>query len=156
MLIRRMKKEDVAAVYRIEKETFSEPWSGDSFERVLESKSNIYLIAEENGEILGYCGLWGVIDEGQITNVAVAEQYRRRGIAGRLLQELMKEAAACRYTEFTLEARVSNTPAIALYHKLGFHDEGVRRDFYNKPKEDAVIMWLSWNSLPLAERTKMC
>ena len=67
------------------------------------------------------------------------------------LRELMQQAAAADFTEFTLEVRVSNAPAIALYHKLGFHDEGIRKDFYSKPREDAIIMWNSWTRLPLGE-----
>lgn len=149
--IRRMAAKDVPAVVRIEQEIFSEPWSADSFRKGIEAQSDIYLVAEEDGEILGYCGLWGVIDEGQITNVAVAPQHRRRGVAEMMLRELMQQAAEARYTEFTLEVRVSNAPAIALYHKLGFHDEGIRKDFYSKPREDAIIMWNSWTRLPLGE-----
>ena len=149
--IRRMTAKDVPAVARIEQTIFSEPWSADSFRKGIEAKSDIYLVAEEDGEILGYCGLWGVIDEGQITNVAVAPEHRRKGIAEKMLRELMKQAAESRYTEFTLEVRVSNVPAIALYHKLGFHDEGIRKDFYAKPREDALIMWNSWTRLPLGE-----
>ena len=137
-----MQAADVLAVYRLEEEIFPDPWSADSFLRVLESENDIYLVAVEENEILGYCGLWGVIDEGQITNVAVAEKHRRRGIAKKLLCELMKEAVERRFTEFTLEVRVSNAPAIALYHQLGFREEGIRKDFYEKPREDALIMWL--------------
>lgn len=149
--IRRMTTKDVPVVVRIENEIFSEPWSADSFRIGLETKNDIYLVAEEDGEILGYCGLWGVIDEGQITNVAVAPGHRRRGVAEKMLRELMQQAAEADFTEFTLEVRVSNAPAIALYHKLGFHDEGIRKDFYAKPREDAIIMWNSWTRLPLGE-----
>lgn len=149
--IRRMTAKDVTAVVKIENEIFSEPWSADSFRIGLETKNDIYLVAEEDGEILGYCGLWGVIDEGQITNVAVALGHRRRGVAEKMLRELMQQAAEADFTEFTLEVRVSNAPAIALYHKLGFHDEGIRKDFYAKPREDAIIMWNSWTRLPLGE-----
>jgi len=149
--IRRMTTKDVTAVVKIENEIFSEPWSADSFRIGLETKNDIYLVAEEDGEILGYCGLWGVIDEGQITNVAVAPGHRRRGVAEKMLRELMQQAAEADFTEFTLEVRVSNAPAIALYHKLGFHDEGIRKDFYAKPREDAIIMWNSWTRLPLGE-----
>lgn len=145
--IRKMTAEDVPQVAKLEQEIFSEPWSADSFERVLESDSDIYLVAAEDGRVVGYCGLWGVIDEGQITNVAVAPDSRRKGVAGQMLTELMKEAIAHKYTEFTLEVRKSNMPAIDLYHKLGFKDEGIRKDFYNMPVEDAIIMW---------KRNKVC
>lgn len=139
--IRRMMLEDVPAVTAIEEQIFSEPWSADSFERVIDSESNIYFVAVEDGEIAGYCGLWGVLDEGQITNVAIDSRFRRKGIAEQMLNALMEEALRRRYTQFTLEVRFSNTPAISLYHKLGFKDEGIRKDFYTKPREDAIIMW---------------
>lgn len=147
LLIRRMKEEDVSQVAKLEQEIFSEPWSADSFARVINSDSDIYLVAVEGDTVVGYCGLWGVIDEGQITNVAVAPGHRREGIAGKMLTELMKEAFERKYTEFTLEVRKSNLPAIDLYHKLGFKDEGIRKDFYNMPVEDAIIMW---------KRNKVC
>ncbi len=140
--IRRMKPGDLEKVVEIERKTFSEPWTYDSFEHSLESGNDIYLVAEEDGEIAGYCGLWGVIDEGQITNVAVAENHRRKGVGKQLLLRLLEEARAKKYRVFTLEVRVSNKPAIALYEQLGFVKEGIRKDFYRKPREDAVIMWL--------------
>ena len=140
--IRRMKPGDLEKVVEIERKTFSEPWTYDSFEHSLESANDIYLVAEEDGEIAGYCGLWGVIDEGQITNVAVAENHRKNGIGKQLLLRLLEEARAKKYSVFTLEVRVSNKPAIALYEQLGFVKEGIRKDFYRKPREDAAIMWL--------------
>lgn len=145
--IRKMMASDIAQVAKLEHEIFSEPWSADSFERVIDSENDVYLVAAEDDKIVGYCGLWGVIDEGQITNVAVSPEHRRQGVAERMLTELMSEASARKFTEFTLEVRKSNRPAIDLYHKLGFKDEGIRRDFYNLPVEDAIIMW---------KRTKLC
>ena len=139
--IRRMTKDDLEKVVGIENETFSEPWTLDSFAHSLECDNDIYLVAEEDGEIAGYCGLWGVIDEGQITNVAVAREFRRKGVGRQLLTRLIEEAKAHKYSVFTLEVRVSNKPAIALYEQLGFVKEGIRRDYYRKPREDAVIMW---------------
>ena len=153
--IRQMTGRDIPVVAGIEQSIFSEPWSADSFRKGIEAGSDIYLVAEEEGEILGYCGLWGVIDEGQITNVAVVKKHRRRGIAEQMLRELMRQAAARRFTEFTLEVRVSNAPTIALYHKLGFKDAGIRKNFYAKPQEDAIIMWASWTRLPLGEDDKV-
>jgi len=142
--IREMRHEDIPEVVEIENALFSDPWSADGFNRSIDAASDIYLVAVEDGKIAGYCGLWGVIDEGQITNVAVAEAFRKRGIAEKMLNKLMTDAKEHRLTQFTLEVRVSNTPAINLYHKLGFVDEGLRRDFYTKPVEDAIIMW-KWN-----------
>ena len=92
--IRRMKPGDLEKVVEIERKTFSEPWTYDSFEHSLESANDRYLVAEEDGEIAGYCGLWGVIDEGQITNVAVAENHWKKGIGKQLLLRLLEEARA--------------------------------------------------------------
>ncbi len=140
--IRRMTVDDAERISEIEKGIFSEPWTADSFERAIDSGTDIYLVAEEDGEIAGYCGLWGVIDEGQITNVAVVPKFRRRGVAKELLTRLLSEAREHKLSVFTLEVRVSNRPAIALYEKFGFKVEGIRKDFYRKPREDAMIMWL--------------
>lgn len=142
MRIRRMQQNDIPAVYAIEVDTFSDPWSIKSFEDAISSGRDIYLVAEEEDTILGYCGLWGVAGEGQITNVAVAKEYRRRGVAEMLLCKMLELGKEQELEAFTLEVRVSNFPAIDLYHKLGFYDAGIRKDFYEKPHEDAIIMWL--------------
>lgn len=140
-MIRRMRMSDAEQVAVIEKSIFSEPWSKASFEESMEKSWNIYLVAEENDVILGYCGLWGITGEGEICNVAVREDCRGQGIAGRLLDEMLRLGEEAGIHEFTLEVRVSNAPAIHLYHKLGFVDEGIRKNFYSKPTEDAIIMW---------------
>ncbi len=142
MQIRRMNRDDITQVCAIENSTFSHPWSEESFLDAVNAEKDIYLVAEEEGSICGYCGLWGIAGEGQITNVAVSEQYRNKGYAGQLLCCLLQLGKEAGLYDFTLEVRVSNAPAIHLYHKLGFKDAGIRKDFYEKPKEDAIIMWL--------------
>lgn len=142
MKIRPMVGKDLKQVCDIENDTFSEPWSYNSFSTSLSSKDNTYLVAEEDGEVLGYCGMWGSIDEGQITNVAVKSNYRRRKIGHKLLSTLIEYGKDNGLIAFTLEVRKSNVAARELYENLGFTDSGTRKNFYSKPTEDAVIMWL--------------
>lgn len=138
---RRLRAEDVPAVSRLEEQTFSMPWSAESFRQMIEKEDTAYFVAEEEGKILGGCGLFLIAGEGNITNVAVAPEARRRGVATGLLTYLMSEGDRAGLTAYTLEVRVSNKAAIALYEKLGFVSEGIRPNFYEKPREDAVIMW---------------
>lgn len=141
MIVRQMEPGDIPQVVEIEKNTFSVPWSESSFTDTLNREDTLYLVAEEEGEILGYCGLWQSLYEGEIPNVAVKEGYRRRGVGKALLQALFLEGEKRGITAYTLEVRQGNTAALRLYEKLGFEAAGIRPGFYTKPKEDAVIMW---------------
>ena len=141
MLIRRLKIEDAAECYAIESATFSDPWSLESFEKEANAKDHIYLVAEDDGAIAGYCGCWNVCGEGQIYNVAVREDMRGKGLGRKLMTEILKEGEEAGITAFTLEVRLGNEPAKALYHSLGFEDAGIRKNFYESPTEDAIIMW---------------
>ncbi len=141
MQIRRMMQDDLIQVCEIENKTFSDPWSEKSFADSMNKQENIYLVVDEDGQISGYCGLWGVAGEGQICNVAVRETARNRGIAKAMLKEMMRLGDEAGLTAYTLEVRVSNAPAIKVYHSLGFENAGVRKNFYTKPQEDALIMW---------------
>lgn len=136
-----MSKADLEEVYQIEKESFQDPWSKNSFIEAISNKNNIYLVAIVDGLIAGYCGCYGVAGEGYIYNVAVGKNYRRQGIGFRLLQDLIEAAKSRGIESLTLEVRKSNLPAIKLYKKLGFVEAGIRKDFYTKPLEDAIIMW---------------
>lgn len=142
MQIREMMEEDLPQVYAIEQETFSDPWSEDDFRNSMKEPGNSYLVAEVDGTIAGYCGYWGIAGEGYIYNVAVKKEYRRHRIGYQMLKMLITESADRGITSFTLEVRKSNEAAIRLYESLGFESAGLRRDFYSKPREDAVIMWL--------------
>ena len=141
MLIRDLTSEDVVEVSRIEQEVFSMPWSPEDFLEMVEADYAYYYVAEEDGEIAGCCGIRNIAGEGEITNVVVAEKFRRRGIGRALMEYMLKEAPLHGIGDATLEVRVSNLPAISLYESLGFKGEGVRPNFYEKPKEDALIMW---------------
>ena len=140
MIIRTMQKGDVAAVAALEAQIFSMPWSAAGFADTLPREDVIFLVAYEQDELLGYVGIYCMLDEGEITNVAVAPAARRRGIARALLTELKQQLACRNVTQIVLEVRVSNEPAIRLYEQLGFSVLGVRKNFYEKPTEDAYIM----------------
>lgn len=142
MIIRKMSEEDLESVSIIERENFSQPWSKEDFRTATMNTNNLYLVVEIDGEIVGYCGYWGVIGEANIYNVAVKEEFRRRHIGYRMLSDLINKGMYNNITAFTLEVRCSNTSAIRLYERLGFINRGTRKDFYTKPNEDAVIMWL--------------
>ena len=140
MIIRTMQKGDVAAVAALEAQIFSMPWSAAGFADTLPREDVIFLVAYEQDELLGYVGIYYTLDEGEITNVAVAPAARRRGIARALLTELKQQLACRNVTQIVLEVRVSNEPAIRLYEQMGFSVLGVRKNFYEKPAEDAYIM----------------
>lgn len=142
MVVRKMEEKDINKVCIIEQQNFSHPWKFRDFLNSCTNDENLYLVAAEKDEVVGYCGLWGVSGEGQINNVSVQDTYQNRGIGYMMLSGLIKEGMRMGLEAFTLEARVSNTAAIKLYHKLGFQDAGIRKGFYDSPKEDAVIMWL--------------
>lgn len=141
ILYREMRAADVPLISRLEEETFSMPWSAASFLQMIEKEDTAYFVAEENGQLLGGCGLLMIAGEGNITNVVVAPGARRRGVATGLLTYLMAEGDRAGLSAYTLEVRVSNAAAIGLYGKLGFVSEGIRPNFYEKPTEDAMIMW---------------
>ena len=139
--IREMQLSDLPEISRIEKENFSLPWSAQGFADSMKQESTCYLSAYVDGKIVGYCGYLQVLDEADITNVAVDAASRRGGIGERMLLELMERGKKNGIRAFTLEVRESNEAAIALYRKLGFEQAGIRKNFYDKPKENAVIMW---------------
>ena len=139
--IRCMQKEDVTQVAVIEAECFSEPWSRQAFLDVMDKKEYLYMVAAQEGEVIGYCGMYQVLDEGNITQVAVRSDRRGEGVARTLLQDFMQKGTARGVCAYTLEVRVSNEKAVRLYEACGFVTECVRKDFYAAPKEDAFIMW---------------
>lgn len=143
MNIRLMTEEDVDSVVQIEQQLFSKPWTKQDFMNSMSDRHNIYVVAEdEKQEVIGYCGIWGVLDEGQITNVAVRPDAQGQGIGYEMLSELLRIGKNEGLQQYTLEVRVSNSRAISLYRRLGFEEEGIRKNFYEKPVEDGIIMWL--------------
>ena len=131
--------DEIAALERV---CFSRPWSRNMLAEELENQCAAFLVAEDSvsGRVLGYAGLMVVADEGYITNVAVFPEYRRQGIAAQILQVFLQFAAANHLAFLTLEVRPSNAAAIALYEGFGFREVGRRRNYYDLPKEDALIL----------------
>lgn len=141
--IRKMCKSDLEKVTALEAACFSMPWKYRDFEEALTNPHRVYLVAEtDDKEIIGGCMLTEIAGEGDISNVAVDKRFRGRHIATALLQRLLEYGKEeYHINAFTLEVRSKNTAAIKLYEKLGFVSEGIRPNFYDKPKDDAVIMW---------------
>ena len=135
--------EDLGAVTEIEEAVFSVPWTKEGFASALAMSGANYLVSVDASEnIVGYCGYYSFFEEAEITNVAVAPVFRKQGYATAMLQELLRQAKSNFIEKVVLEVRFSNHNAIALYEKLGFQKLGLRKDFYEKPKEDAIIMLL--------------
>ena len=141
MIIRELREEDIAQVYAIECDNFSAPWSREALLGEIASDRSYYLVFEDQGTILGYIGFWKIFDEGHITNIAVKKDTHNRGIGSSLVENMIVLGRELGVNRFTLEVRVSNEPAIALYKKFEFETAGVRKDFYDLPNEDALIMW---------------
>lgn len=139
--IRKLQEEDIEALAEIEAEIFSMPWSPEAFRELLKNPFCFYLVALADGEVAGGAGYTELSGEASIDNVAVAKRHRNMGIGQALLQELIALGEARQITAFTLEVRVSNATAIHIYEKFGFCSEGIRPGFYEKPREDAMIMW---------------
>lgn len=137
-----MTVEHIDGVLAVEEATFSIPWTRKDFEREMtENNLAIYYVAVADGKIVGYAGMWHVITEGHITNVAVLEDYRKQGIGDALMNQLEQVALEKEMIGITLEVRINNTPAQRLYHKHGYRAEGLRKNYYPDTHEDAVIMW---------------
>lgn len=138
---RRMTLADAEAVHAIEVETFPEPWSLQSFqEEMTRNACARYILAEEDGAVLGYAGAWLILDEGHITNVAVTKSRRGEGIGEALMRALMQYAANMGVQYLTLEVRRSNLVAQKMYQSLGFLKLGLRKRYYEDNGEDAYLM----------------
>ena len=137
-----MNADHLESLERLERICFSRPWSRKMLAEELENQCAAFLVAEDavTGNVLGYAGLLVVLDEGYITNVAVRPDCRKQGVAGKLLQVFLDFAQANHLAFLTLEVRASNYPAIALYGSRGFRGVGRRKNYYEHPREDAIIM----------------
>ena len=141
MQILKFTKEYLKDVADLEKICFPTlPWSEGMFLAELENELCSYFLAKIDDKVAGYVGMWCVAGEGQITNIAVLPEFRRQGVAGKLLDTLFLEAKNKNLEVLTLEVRASNTPAISLYEKNGFYKTGLRKGYYSDNGEDAVLM----------------
>lgn len=139
--IRLLQERDIEALAAIEAGSFSMPWSADSFRALLANPYCVYLAALDGDRVVGGAGYTDLAGEANIDNVVVAESYRGLGIGQALVQALISLGEGRQITAFTLEVRVGNAAAIHIYEKAGFRSEGIRPGFYEKPREDAMIMW---------------
>ena len=137
------REELLPQIQQIEQRSFSVPWTEAMLRIQLDRNSHVFLTAEAEGRIVGYVGLMYVLDEGYISNVAVDADFRRQGVADALIDEQIRRSRALLLSFLTLEVRAGNEPAIALYQKHGFRPVGRRRGYYEKPREDALLMTLT-------------
>ena len=139
--VRYMKEEDIDGVMTVEKESFSKPWTEKLFYDEVKNPRTVYFVAtDEKDEIVGYGGMWHVLDEGQITNIAVRKEQRGGGVGSKLLESLISWAKERQIMQIGLEVRKGNANALGLYKKYGFLEVGSRRDYYKNPTEDAILM----------------
>ena len=130
----------IDGIVKLEKECFTIPWSREMFEEELKSKLAVYYIAMDGEKLIGYAGMWRILDEGHITNIAVASNYRRTGVGQALLDKIIKEAEKLKISTLLLEVRASNNAARRFYEKNGFIEVGLRRGYYVDNNEDAILM----------------
>lgn len=138
---RLMTEQDIEQVAEIESRIFSIPWSEKAFMDSLKNENTVYIVACNAEEVVGYCGIYMSFEEGDISNVAVKKEYRRKNIAENMLSYLFSSIKQKGVTDVTLEVRETNVAAIKLYEKIGFEEVGIRKNFYEKPTENALIMW---------------
>ena len=140
--IRRMREEDLAAVADLEKEIFTDPWSENAIRESMQQAQTLLLSALEDGVLVGYLIVYYVLEDGEIARIAVESDSRRKGVASRLLKELAFICADNGVNKLLLDVRESNESAKAFYEKKGFVLDGVRKNYYTNPTEDAILMSL--------------
>ena len=143
-VFRYMREEDIDQVLAVEHASFTTPWSREAFYNELHNnKFAVYIVLEEENQIIGYCGTWVVIDEAHVTNVAIMPGYRGKKLGEALMTKLMSVARELGARSMTLEVRVTNHVAQSLYRKLGFQNGGIRKNYYSDNHEDALVMWVN-------------
>ena len=139
---RKMTVEDIDRVFEIESQSFKTPWSKESFyTEVKENTLATYLVLTLDETVIGFGGMWLIMDEIHSTNVAVAPEHRGQGYSKTLITDMIRYAKEKGFQHMTLEVRVSNAVAIALYEKFGFEGAGIRPKYYVDTGEDALVMW---------------
>ena len=135
-----MAEEHISALAQLERECFSDPWSEKALTEELRNPNAVFRVALIDGEVAGYVGMLHVLDEGDICNVAVFDRFRRKGVASALIQHLVDYGVENQLSFITLEVRESNIGAQKFYETMGFETIGVRKNFYDNPKEHAILM----------------
>ena len=141
VVIEKMTSKNIDGAFEVEKKCFEHHWSKEEFKKELKNDVARYLVAKIDDKVVGYIGIWFVIDEGHITNVAVHPDYRGYKIGDKLVKEMVELCKENKIVAMTLEVRVSNIVAQNLYKKYGFKLAGIRKEYYSDNKEDAMIMW---------------
>ena len=141
MHIEPMNESHIDGIMEIENESFAIAWSRGAMKKELENKLAYYVTALDKDKVIGYGGMWHIVNEGHITNIAVRREYRQKGVGSAIVSGLINIAHEKEMIGLTLEVRKSNAAALALYKKFGFKLEGVRPEYYEDNKEDAYIMW---------------
>jgi ribosomal-protein-alanine N-acetyltransferase len=142
--IRKMRKEDIDEVYQIECQSFSAPWTKESLYYELEQNLFAkYIVVELENQVIGYCGLWVIMDDAQITNIAVHPDFRGQKIGEALLRFAIQLSREMNAKRLSLEVRISNHIAQSLYKKVGFEPGGIRKRYYTDNQEDALVMWVN-------------
>ena len=139
-----LNEHDVAEVLKIEHASFTLPWTEDAFKNEFtQNKFAVYMGLEDEGTLIGYCGVWIIVDEAHITNIALLPKYRGKKLGEALLTMVMETAREKGAKTMTLEVRVTNHIAQSLYRKLGFQNGGIRKNYYTDNQEDALVMWVN-------------
>jgi ribosomal-protein-alanine N-acetyltransferase len=144
LTFRVMTLDDIDDVMKIEESAFPNPWSRTAFyNEIVNNQFATYLILEEEGKPVGYCGIWVIIDEAHVTNIAIIPKYRGKKYGDALMKKAIEQARTMGAKTMTLEVRVSNDVAQRLYRKYGFENGGIRRNYYTDNGEDALVMWVN-------------
>lgn len=140
MILQTMEEQDSKQIAKLEKEIFKDAWTQTGIEETWKEPHSFIIVAKEEGEVVGYCIVYCVLDEAEIAKIAVKETKRHIGVGKRLLEETEKKCLARNITRILLEVRESNTPARKFYVNQQFVEDGIRKNFYENPRENAVLM----------------
>ncbi|RAL22031.1 ribosomal protein S18-alanine N-acetyltransferase [Thermoflavimicrobium daqui] len=152
---RPMEVSDLSSILDVEVNSFSAPWPKQAFyNELVRNQFAHYTVVTINDKVIGYCGLWIILDEAHITNIAIHPNYRGKGLGEATLMYVMETAKMLGANKMTLEVRVSNHIAQSLYKKMGFVPSGIRPKYYSDNQEDALIMWVTFNEKKAKSSTR--
>lgn len=144
LTFRYMELKDIEDVLKIEHECFTAPWSEEAFiNELTHNRFAVYIVIEDGDHVIGYCGVWVIVDEAHVTNIAILPEYRGKKLGEALLTKVIEVTKKLGAEKMTLEVRVCNYIAQGLYRKLGFKDGAIRKGYYTDNQEDALVMWVN-------------